>query len=169
ALAHLRRRRLDGGDEGPLDLGTGGVAAGVQDSGRRMPALARQREGGRLAVAGLVEHRTHGDELAHAVGAFGDEHPHGVGVTEPGAGGDGVGAVQLGGAGGRGGGGRGGPRARRASAAPPRPGASRVPEGASSPLVTTRTAPPAREACTAPDKPAIPLPSTSRSNISPDY
>src|SRR5262245_53334101 len=55
----------------------------------------------------------------------------------------------------------------RAAATPP--WAYRVAECASSPLVSTRTDQPAREACTAPDKPAIPLPSTSRSNIGPSH
>ena len=96
ALAHFCGCRLDRGDERPLDLGAGGVTAGVQHAGGRVAPFARQREPGRLAVAGLVEDRAHGDELTDALGAFGDEHAHRVRVAEAGAGRDGVGEVQLG-------------------------------------------------------------------------
>ncbi len=159
ALADFRRRSLDRRDERALDLGAGGVAAGVHDAGGGVAAFARQGEPGRLAVSGLVEVRAHGDELAHAVGAFGDEHPHRVGVAETGAGGDGVGEVQLG---------------RVVESAVERGGDATLrvrasPSVPSSPFVRTITDQPARAAWTAADRPATPLPSTRRSNIGPAY
>ena len=96
-LADLDRvERAHRGDQRPLDLGAGGVAAGVHDAGDRVPTLPGEREHAAVAVAGPVEHRAQRDELADPVGAFGDEHPHRVRVAEPGAGGERVGEVQLG-------------------------------------------------------------------------
>ena len=100
ALAHLDEiERADRRDQRALDLGAGRVAAGVHDPRHRVAALAGQRERGGRAVAGAVEHRAERHELAHPVRAFGDEHPDRVGVAEPGAGGERVGEVQLGGVG----------------------------------------------------------------------
>ena len=62
----------------------------------RVAAFAGERERGGRAVAGAVEHRAERHEVAHPVGTLGDEHPHRVGVAEPGAGGERVGEVQLG-------------------------------------------------------------------------
>ena len=71
-------------DEGPLDLGAGGGAAGVHDAGQRVAALAGQQQ---LALAVAVEHGAHGDELVDARRALVDQDPHGVDVAQAGAGG----------------------------------------------------------------------------------
>ena len=81
-----------GVDERPLDLGSGGGAAGVHDARQRVPALPRQLE---LAVRIAVEGGAESDELVHAGRALVDEHPHGVDVAEPGAGGQRVGQVEV--------------------------------------------------------------------------
>ena len=57
-----------------------------------MAALARERE----CSVDQVEVRAERHELADAIRALGGEHPHRVGVAEPGARGERVGAVQLG-------------------------------------------------------------------------
>ncbi len=44
-----------------------------------------------------VEHRAEGDQLVDPVRALVDQHPHGVGVAQPGAGGQGVGQMEVGG------------------------------------------------------------------------
>ena len=98
ALAHLDEvERVHRGDQRPLDLRAGRVAAGVHDARQRVTALAGERERRGRAVAGAVEHRAERHELADPARALGDEHPHRVGVAEPGAGGERVGEVQLGG------------------------------------------------------------------------
>jgi hypothetical protein len=93
---------LHGGDERALDLGAGGVAAGVRDPVAQVAALAGQRE---LARVGLVEHRAERDQLVHRGGALGDEHPHRRLVAQAGAGDEGVAQVLLGGVAGAEGGG----------------------------------------------------------------
>ena len=85
---------LDGGDQRPLDLGAGGVAAGVRDPVAVVAALAGQRQ---LAVGAVVEVGAERDQLADGLGALLDEHPHGVEVAGAGAGDEGVELVLLGG------------------------------------------------------------------------
>ena len=116
---------LHRGDERPLDLGAGGVAARVHDPGEEWPP-SRASASSAVAV-GLVEVRAERDELAHPVGALGHEHPHRVDVAEPRARGQRVGEVQLG---------RVGPRS---SAAATPPCAYAVADCESSPLVSTST------------------------------
>ena len=93
---HRRRGGSHGIDERPLDLGAGGRAAGVDDPRQRVAALAGQLE---RAVGVAVEDGAEGDQLVDAGRALVDEHPHGVDVAEPGAGGQGVGQVEVGGVG----------------------------------------------------------------------
>ena len=83
-----------GGDERPLDLGAGGVAAGVRDAVAVVAALAGQRE---LAGLGVVEDRAQRDQLAHGVRALGDERADGLLVADAGAGDEGVAQVLVGG------------------------------------------------------------------------
>ena len=134
ASARGPRRVVDAhrGDQGPLDLGAGGVAAGVDDPGDGVAALRVRASGRGLAVAGAVEHRAERDELADPVGALGHEDPHRVGVAQAGAGGERVGEVELGRV-----------VAGVSSAAATPPWAYRVAELASSPLVRTTTDQPA--------------------------
>ena len=74
------------------DLAAGGVAAGVQHAAHRVRALAAEHDLAVLPVeAGADLH-----ELAHAVGTFVDQHAHGFGVAQAGAGVDRVLVVQLG-------------------------------------------------------------------------
>ena len=94
---HYRCRRVRHRvDQCPLDLGAGCSAAGVDDTRPRVPALARQRQ---RATGIAVEHRTQSDELVHACRTLVDEHAHDIGVAQPGAGGEGVGQVEVGGVG----------------------------------------------------------------------
>ena len=96
-LAHLDQvERVHRGDERPLDLGAGRVAAGVHDARQRVAALARERS---AAVApSPVRSNTAPSAMSSRTrpGPFGDEHPHRVDVAQPGAGGERVGEVQLG-------------------------------------------------------------------------
>ncbi len=87
-------RALDGGDQGPLDLGAGRVAAGVRDPVAVVAALAGQRQ---LAVGVVVELGAERDQLADRVGSLGDQRPHGVAVARAGARDQGVALVLLGG------------------------------------------------------------------------
>ena len=88
------RRPLDGGDQRALDLGAGGVAAGVRDAVAVVAALAGQRQ---LAVGVVVEVGAERDQLAHRLGALVDQHPYGVHVAGAGARDEGVVLVLLGG------------------------------------------------------------------------
>ena len=63
-LVHVRRGGAHGRDERSLDLGAGGVTAGMEDPGDRVAALAP--EGVRVA-GGPVERRPHLDELSDAL------------------------------------------------------------------------------------------------------
>ena len=78
---------LDRGDQRPLDLGAGGVAAGVRDPVAVVAALAGQRQ---LAVGVVVEVGAERDQLADGVGALGhqDVRPRlevaGAGARPPG-------------------------------------------------------------------------------------
>ena len=85
---------LDRGDQRPLDLRAGGVAAGVRDPVAVVAALAGQRQ---LAGGGVVEVGAERDQLADRVGALGDQHPDGLRVAGAGAGDEGVVLVLLGG------------------------------------------------------------------------
>ena len=83
-------------DQRPLDLGAGGRAAGVHHPRHRVPALPGQ---GQPARGVEVEHRAQGDQVLHPAGALVDEDAHGVDVAQAGAGGQGVGQVEVGGVG----------------------------------------------------------------------
>ena len=85
---------LDRGDQRPLDLGAGGVAAGVRDPVAVVAALAGQRQ---LAVGAVVEVGAERDQLVDRLGALADQHPYGVEVAGAGAGDEGVDLVLLGG------------------------------------------------------------------------
>ena len=58
---------LDGGDQGALDLGTGGVAAGVRDPVTVVAALAGQRQ---HPLGAVVEVRAERDQLVDGLGAL---------------------------------------------------------------------------------------------------
>ena len=73
-------------------MSAGGVAAGVEDAGDGVGALAGE---GDLAVEG-VEGDAEADEVVDAVGGLVGEDAGGFGVDEAGAGGDGVVEVKLG-------------------------------------------------------------------------
>ena len=75
-------RALDGGDQRPLDLRTGRVAAGVRDPVAVVAALPGQRQ---LAVGVVVEVGAERDQLADRLGPFLDQHPHRVEVAGAGA------------------------------------------------------------------------------------
>ena len=75
---------LGDGGEGELDVGAGGVAAGVEDARRGVRPLAGE---GDLAVLG-VERHAEAHEVVDAVGGLGGEDAGGLGVDEAGAGGD---------------------------------------------------------------------------------
>ena len=79
--------------EGGLYLGAGGVASGVQDARHAVGRLAGE---GDLPVEG-VEGDAEFDQVGDAVGGFLGKDAHGFFVAQPGAGGDGVLEVQLGG------------------------------------------------------------------------
>ena len=86
-----------GVDERPLDLRAGGRAAGVDD-----PRAASGRPRGRAASCPSGSRSNagaEGDELVDPGRALVDEHPHGVDVAQPGAGGERVGQVEVGGVG----------------------------------------------------------------------
>ncbi len=78
--------------DGELDVGAGGVAAGVDDAGLAVGALTAQ---GDLAVQG-VEGDAEADEVGDAVGGLLGQDAGGLDVDEAGASGDGVLEVQLG-------------------------------------------------------------------------
>src|SRR3972149_1127663 len=90
----------DGG-KGELHVGAGGVAAGVEDAGEGVGALAAESD---LAVEG-IEGDAEADEVVDAVGGLLGEDAGGLGVDEAGAGGDGVRQVLFGGVAGSDGGG----------------------------------------------------------------
>ena len=73
-------RARHGGDQGPLDLGARGVAAGVGDPVAVVAALAGEAE---LAVRVQVEVRAERDQLPHRLGALGDQDPDRLGVARP--------------------------------------------------------------------------------------
>ncbi len=86
-------RRPGGRDERPLDLGPGRRAAGVDDAGPGVAALAGQgQRPGRLAV----ELGPQGDQLAHPAGPLVDQHADRVDVAQPGPGGQRVGQMEVG-------------------------------------------------------------------------
>ena len=87
-------RSLDRGDQGPLDLGPGGVAAGVRDPVAVMAALPGQRQ---LTVGVVVEVGAERDQLADRLGTFLDEDAHRVEVAGARPGHEGVELVLLGG------------------------------------------------------------------------
>ena len=94
-LDHLDLGRgLDGGVEGPLDLGAGGVAAGVRDAVAVVAALAGQAD---LAGGVVVEVGAERDQLADGGGAVGDQDAYGLLVAGARAGHEGVALVLLGG------------------------------------------------------------------------
>ena len=111
-MTSISGRPLDGGDEGPLDLGAGGVAAGVRDAVAVVAALAGQRQ---LAVGVVVELGAERDQLAHGVGALGHQDPDRLDVAGARAGDEGVVLVLLGGV--------AGPEGRRDAALGPLGGA----------------------------------------------
>ena len=82
----------DGRDQCALDLGTGGVAAGVRDPVAVVAALAGQRQ---LPGRGVVELRAERDQLAHRLGTLGDQHAYRVEVAGPGTRDQGVVLVLL--------------------------------------------------------------------------
>ncbi len=85
---------LDGGDQGPLDLGPGRVAAGVRDAVAVVAALAGEAQ---LAVRLLVEDGAQGDQLVDGGRSLGHQRVHGGGVAGAGAGHQGVPLVVGGG------------------------------------------------------------------------
>ena len=95
-----------GHDERPLDLGAGGGAAGVDDTGEGVPTLPRQLQ---PAVGVAVEDRAQGDQLVDPRRALVDQHADRVEVAQPRPGGQRVGQVEVG----RVGVGRRAPRPRR--------------------------------------------------------
>ena len=98
AFVHGHVRVADGGgDQGPLDLVAGGVAAGVDDPGQGVAAFPGQRQGGAgAAVAEPVEGGAQGHQFPEPGRALADEDPHRFGVAQPAAGRERVGEVQLG-------------------------------------------------------------------------
>ena len=84
---------IGGVDQGPFDLGPRGRTAGVDHPGPGVPPLAGQgqRPGG-LAV----ELHPEGDQLVDPARPLVDQNADGLLVAEPGAGGQGVGQVQIG-------------------------------------------------------------------------
>jgi hypothetical protein len=81
-------------DQGPGDLGTGGVAAGVGDAAAVVAALAGELQ---LSFGRLVEVRAGLDEAAYGVGALGDEDADRFLVAQAGARDQGVVQVLFGG------------------------------------------------------------------------
>ena len=145
ALEHGAGRAVGGVDEGPLDLGAGGGAAGVHDAGAGVAALAGQRQQpGGLAV----ELDPEGDQLVHAARALVDEDrappPRRTGRPRPPAC--------------RPGAGRSSPRRRPSTAATP-PWAQRVADCDSTPLVST---PRDSDGDGRPARPAAPRPTGRR-------
>ncbi len=65
----------------------------MDDAGVGVTALAGEQQS---AFPIAVEPGAHGDQLVDATRALVDEHPHGVDVAEPGAGGERVGEVLVG-------------------------------------------------------------------------
>ena len=86
--------RTGGVDQGPLHLGPGGRTPCVDDARSRVAALARQ---GQRTARLTVEDGPHGDQLVNPRGSLVDQHTHGIGIAQPGAGGQGVGEVEVGG------------------------------------------------------------------------
>ena len=92
-LEHRAGRAERGVDEGPLDLGPGGGAAGVHDPGPGVAALAGQGEqAGGLAVELDAER----DQLVHPSGPLVDQDAHRLLVAEARTGRQRVGQVQVG-------------------------------------------------------------------------
>ncbi len=88
-----------GGDEGAGDAGTRRVAAGVQDAGGGMRRFEAE---GRAAAGSGVEVHTEAPQPGDVPRCLGAQHPDGLGVVEPGPGGEGVGNVGRHGVSGRG-------------------------------------------------------------------
>ena len=78
---------LDGGDQGPLDLGSGRVPAGVRDPVAVVAALTGQAQ---LAVRLLVEDGAQRDQLVDGGRSLGHQGAYGGGVTGTGARDEGV-------------------------------------------------------------------------------
>ena len=93
ALEDGAGRAVGGVDQRPFDLGTGRGASGVHHPWRRVAALARQGQRPRRFA---VELNTQCDQLVHPARALVDQNAHGLFVTEPDTGGQGVGQVQVG-------------------------------------------------------------------------
>ena len=149
-LDHLDLGRpLDGGDQRPLDLGPGGVAAGVRDPVAVVAALAGQRQ---LAVGAVVEVGAERDQLVDRLGTLVDQHAHRVEVAGTGAGHEGVVLVLLGGVPGP-------------SAAAMPPCAHWVEPAARTSLVTTRTLSTWSRSRSAAVRPAMPEPMTTTSAV----
>ena len=147
-MTSMSGRRLDRGDQRPLDLGAGGVAAGVGDPVAVVAALAGQRQ---VARRGWSKLRAQRDELADGVGSLGDQDPHGLAVADAGAGDQGVVLVLLGGV----------ARARARRRCRPAPTASS--RRTSTSLVTTRTVLDLAAERSAAVRPAMPEPMTTTS------
>ena len=81
------RRPLHGRDQRTLDLGSGGVTAGVRDPVAVVAALAGQRQ---HAVVVVVEVGAQRDQLADRLRTLLDQHADGVEVAGAGAGHQGV-------------------------------------------------------------------------------
>ena len=91
-LVHLGRSGAGGGDQGPLDLGAGGRATGVDDAGLGVAALPGQ---GQFTPGLPVEDGAEGDQLVDPAGPLVHQHPDRGRVAEVGAGLEGVGDVQV--------------------------------------------------------------------------
>ena len=133
-------------DQGPFDLGSGGVSAGVGDPVAVMATLPGQRQrAGRVPV----ELRAAGDQLGHLVGTLGDQHADRFLDAQARAGDQGVLDVLV-------------HRVPAAWTEAIPPWAQCVDPAASSSLVTTITRPRSRHSNAA-VSPAIPDPMTSTS------
>ena len=89
----------DGGDQGAGDAGPGRVPAGVQDAGGGVCRLEAER---RASAGSGVEVHAEPLQPRDVPDGLGAQDPHGVGVVEPGARGEGVGDVRRHGIAGRG-------------------------------------------------------------------
>ena len=99
AFAHADVAALDRGDERPLDLGAGRVAARVHDPRERVTALAGEQQLVAVGTGRGVEVRAERRELAHPIRTFGHQHPDRFDVAQSRARGERVGEVELGGVG----------------------------------------------------------------------
>ena len=82
----------DGGDEPAGDAGARRVPAGVQDARRRVRRFQAQ---GRSAVGTRVEVHAVAAQAGDVPDGLGAQDPHGLGVVQPGAGGERVGDVRC--------------------------------------------------------------------------